>query len=217
MATLPGTPASRSAAIRRPYLMVGATVAAVTVVIGLVAFFLLRSWEGARNAPDTGAATGRGAAAAPASVTLFYVAEDGMGLVGYERGVPRGTDTTATARAIAEQQLAEAPHPLMSPFPDGTRLRSIYIAGDGTAFVDLSREVTIAHSGGSLDELFTVYAIVNALTTNVAEINAVQILVEGQEVDTLAGHVDLRQPLEPNTKWVVEPGGDDDDPPSEAG
>lgn len=211
------TPLPPSAVIRRPYLMVAVTVAVVTVVIGLVAFFQLRSWEGSRSAPDTGAAAGHGAPTAPASVTLYYIAENGMGLVGYERGVPRGADIVATARAIAEQQLARAPHPLMSPFPEGTRLRSIYLAGDGNAFVDLSREVTIAHSGGSLDELFTVYALVNALTTNVPEITAVQIMVEGQEVDTLAGHVDLRQPLESNIKWVMEPDDDEDEPPSEAG
>jgi len=31
---------------------------------------------------------------------------------------------------------------------------------------------------------------------------SVQILVEGKEVDTLAGHVDLRHPLQKNLKWV---------------
>ena len=44
----------------------------------------------------------------------------------------------------------------------------------------------------------------NALTTNVAEVGAVQILVDGREVDTLAGHIDLRQPLTPNLTWVVD-------------
>ena len=60
------------------------------------------------------------------------------------------------------------------------------------------------HSGGSLDELFTVYALVNALTASVPEVTAVQILVGGREADTLAGHVDLRQPLAPNLTWVVD-------------
>ena len=68
--------------------------------------------------------------------------------------------------------------------------------------MDLSREVSMGHPGGSLEELFTVYAIVNALTMNVPDITAVQILVEGREVDTLAGHVDLRHPLGRNLEWV---------------
>ena len=73
----------------------------------------------------------------------------------------------------------------------------------------------MAHAGGSLEEIFTVYALVNALTSNLPEIRAVQILIEGQEVDTLAGHVDLRHPLEQNMKWVSQPG--DDEPPAAGG
>ena len=49
------------------------------------------------------------------------------------------------------------------------------------------------------------YSLVNALAINVPEINAVQIMINGSEVDTLAGHIDLRQPLEPNMQWVLDP------------
>ena len=114
----------------------------------------------------------------------------------------------ARARIIIERQLADPPEPLASPFPDGTELRAVYVTPDGNAFVDLNIDVTREHGGGSLDELFTVYALVNALTTNVSEIRSVQILVEGREVDTLAGHIDLRHPLERNMKWVAQPNSD---------
>jgi hypothetical protein len=70
--------------------------------------------------------------------------------------------------------------------------------------VNLSPEITHRHGGGALDELFTVYAIVNALTVNLPAITRVQILVDGKEVDTIAGHVDLRHPLQKNLKWVQE-------------
>jgi hypothetical protein len=30
----------------------------------------------------------------------------------------------------------------------------------------------------------------------------VQLLIDGKEVDTLAGHVDLRNPLSKNLSWV---------------
>ena len=136
------------------------------------------------------------------TATLFYVSEDGMRLVGVEREVRSGKTTTEQARRIAERQLSSAPQPLASAVPDGTTLRAIFVTPQGDAFVDLSREVSMGHSGGSLEELFTVYAIVNALTMNVPDITAVQILVEGREVDTLAGHVDLRHPLGRNLEWV---------------
>ena len=46
------------------------------------------------------------------------------------------------------------------------------------------------------------YTIVNALTVNLPAVSGVQVLVNGKEVDTLAGHVDLRRPLAKNLAWV---------------
>ena len=66
------------------------------------------------------------------------------------------------------------------------------------AFVDLDATVRTKHPGGSMNELFTVYTIVNVLTTNLPDIQSVQLLIDGHEVDTLAGHVDLRHPLRKN-------------------
>ena len=55
----------------------------------------------------------------------------------------------------------------------------------------------------TVDELLTVYTIVNALTVNLPAVTHVQILIDGKEVDTLAGHVDLRHPLSKNMEWIV--------------
>jgi hypothetical protein len=137
---------------------------------------------------------------------LFYVADDGLRLVGVEREVPFGEGTLMQARRIVEAQLERPAAPLLSAIPQGTRLRAIYIDGQGEAFVDLSAEVSSAHTGGALDEILTVYSIVNAVTTNLPAVKAVQILVDGHEVDTLAGHVDLRRPLPAGTSWIQEPG-----------
>ena len=53
-----------------------------------------------------------------------------------------------------------------------------------------------------MNELFTVYTIVNAVTTNLPDVQTVQVLIDGREVDTLAGHVELRRPLVKNLAWV---------------
>lgn len=37
---------------------------------------------------------------------------------------------------------------------------------------------------------------------NLPAITRVQILIDGKEADTLAGHVDLRHPLQKNLKWT---------------
>jgi spore germination protein GerM len=151
---------------------------------------------------STPAASSSTADARKITATLYFVSEDGMSLVGVQREVPFGEGVLEQARLIVEAQLAAAPAPLVSAIPPGVRLRSLYVTGRGDAFVDLSAEARTMHTGGALDELFTVYSIVNALTTNLPAISRVQILVDGNEVDTLAGHVDLRHPLQKNLKWV---------------
>lgn len=138
--------------------------------------------------------------------TLYYVSSDGSRLVGIDREVAYGEGTVQQAQRILEEQLKPAPAPYASAVPSGTRLRAVFVTGRGDAFVDLSREIGTGHIGGSLMELFTVYSIVNALTSNLPAISGVQLLVEGQEVDTLAGHIDLRHPLHKNLKWVQAPG-----------
>jgi len=187
------------------------TVAIAAVIIfavaaGWVLFVGLPRWYGARHASPTNAA-GVPAVTTPSAVrkiaaTLFYVSDDGMALTQVQRDVPFGATVADQARAIIEAQIQPAA-PLVSAIPPETKLREVFITARGDAFVDLSSEVTTKHPGGSLDEILTVYTIVNALTVNLPAVTHVQILIDGKEVDTLAGHVDLRHPLAKSLEWVV--------------
>jgi len=133
---------------------------------------------------------------------LFYVSDDGTRLQAIERDVPFGEGTVEQARHIVEAQLAPAVEPLVSAVPIGTALRALFVTDRGEAYVDLSREVASGHSGGSMNEVLTVYTVVDVLTENLPAVTSVQILVDGKQVSTLAGHVDLRRPLEKNLAWV---------------
>ena len=133
---------------------------------------------------------------------LFYVAEDGLHLAGVERDVAYGDGTVEQAREIIAAQIAPVSEPLVSAVPTGTTLRAVFISDSGDAYVDLSRELASAHPGGTLNELLTIYTIVNALTANLPAVTGVQVLVDGKEVETLSGHVDLRRPLGKNLTWV---------------
>jgi spore germination protein GerM len=187
--------------MRRSFVF--ASLLLVALSTGLLLFMI---WPG----PDgeiTAGPGGREAQAPPAATrkikaTLFYVSADGARLVPTEREVPYGDGTVEQARRIVEAQLAAPPAPMTSAIPPGTMLRALYVTDRGEAFVDLSREVTVAHPGGSANEILTVYAIVDSLTANLPAISAVQILVDGHEVDTLAGHVNLRRPLSGSTTWI---------------
>jgi len=99
---------------------------------------------------------------------------------------------------VAVMELIKGPRSdLLSTLPAGTQLRQLYIDGRGIAYVDFSAELRDRHPGGSNAELLAVYSIVDTLAYNFEQIKRVQILVDGSEIDTLAGHVDLRRPLKP--------------------
>ena len=133
---------------------------------------------------------------------LFYVDDAGTGLIDSDQEVVYGQGTIEQATRIVEAQLTAPPAPLVSAIPPGTKLRTLFVTTDGAAYVDLSGEVQKNHPGGTTNEILTVYSIVGALTTNLPAITGVQILIEGQEVDTLAGHLDLRRPIEPDERYA---------------
>jgi hypothetical protein len=62
------------------------------------------------------------------------------------------------------------------------------------AYLDLSQEVVSNHPGGSSAEELTVFSFSQTLLANFPAIKTVNILVEGREVQTLAGHLDLTIP-----------------------
>jgi germination protein M len=181
-------------------------IALFALVMGWFLFIGLPKWYGrAREQPAAAAtppAPAAGAAVRRITATLYYVSEDGMWLVPSQREVPFAATVAEQARAIVEAQLATG-SPLVSALPLETKLRDVFVTDRGDAFVDLSGEAAAKHTGGSLDELFAVYTIVNALTVNLPAVARVQILIDGKEVDTLAGHVDLRHPLAKSLDWVL--------------
>jgi spore germination protein GerM len=186
---------------------IGAVVFGVAVMTGLSRLLSRPTSTGVPPEP-VAAAPSTPAPAAPAvpkiKATLYFASEDGLYLVPTEREVPLAEGAVAQARAILEAQLsAEATPPLMSTIPKGTTLRGIFVSERNEVFVDLDPAIRTAHPGGTEQELMTVYTIVNAVLTNLPKLQEVQILIGGQEADTLAGHVDLRRPLKKNDALVA--------------
>jgi hypothetical protein len=191
---------------RRTYLQIGAGI----VVIGLLAWGVSRGLERLaglqpESESETTDAAVPGASVARITATLYYGSEDGQSLVPVRREVPLAEGLVPQGREIIGVQLQAAPSPFVSVVPEGTLLRAFYVTDRGDAFVDLSSEASLRHPGGSSTELLTVYAIVNAVTANLPTIQRVQILIDGREADTLAGHVDLRRPLQQDLSLVREP------------
>jgi hypothetical protein len=192
----------------RVLIGVGAAVAVV-----LVAWGVTIGLERVFRTPSEAAQTEGPAAPQPAAptrhitATLFYASPDAEQLVAVQREVPFGEGNVEQGRQIVIAQLTMPPDPpLVAAVPPGATLRGFYVSERNEAFVDLGPEIVAGHPGGSAAELLTVYAIVNAVTANLPALSRVQILIEGREVDTLAGHVDLRRPLQRNDA-LLEPAG----------
>ena len=99
--------------------------------------------------------------------------------------------------------------------PAGTRLRQVYVLDEGVAWLDFSSDLTDNLPGGSMSELLTVYAIVDSVVANVPNVRRVGILIEGHQVETLNGHLSLRQPLKPNYGLVLDDKQAEGPPPEE--
>lgn len=197
---------------RRMWAYLATGVAGTVVGVWLVTLWLPRWLMGSQPAAGTAnarpgvevTAAGSGSVndARRISATLFYITPAGDALVPVEQDVPYAAAPADQARRIVERQLAAAPAGQTSAIPPGTTLRALFLTSKGEAYVDVSKEIVSGHPGGSLHEALTVYAIVNALTVNLPDISSVQVLVDGHEVDTLVGHLDLRHPLRRGTRWV---------------
>jgi spore germination protein GerM len=182
---------------RRPLLLPALVVTAALAVLAWLLFVVVPGRYDAERSVSGLPPAGSPSPTSPGrtiKAQLFYVGEDGTHLTGVERDVPFGENTAEQAKAIVNAQIAPVVEPLVSAIPAGTLLRALFITGS-EAYVDLSRELVSAHPGGSTNELLTIRTLVDALTANLPAITAVQLLVEGKELDTLAGHVDLRRPF----------------------
>lgn len=127
------------------------------------------------------------------TVTLFFGDRQAMHVVPEERRVAAGG--VPLVRTLVEELVRGPDDPFLVPtIPGGTRLLSLEVR-DGTATVNLSREVRENHPGGSAGEAMTLESLVFTLT-ELPEVRRVRVLVEGEAVDTLVGHADLTRPLE---------------------
>jgi len=127
---------------------------------------------------------------------LFFVHPDSLELIHVEEELHLHGDTLPRLKQIANALLNKSPTDLISAVPKGTFLYGVYLDDQSTAYLDFSSHLTEAHIGGTSAELLTVTAILKTIHMNFGEeIQKVQILIDGQEFDTIAGHVSISSPL----------------------
>ncbi|MGI6064902.1 MAG: GerMN domain-containing protein [Bacillota bacterium] len=135
-------------------------------------------------------------------VVLYFSDQAGEKLALETRAIAK---VEGIARATVQELLAgpSVESGLLPTIPVGTKLTDINVRPDGLCIVDFSSELVDNHPGGSLNEELTVYSIVNTLT-QFPTIQEVQILVDGQKVESIAGHLDVSTTMARNNDIIEE-------------
>lgn len=129
------------------------------------------------------------------SVDLYFSTKDAMYLEAENRTIKGRNLYKEAVNALIE---GPTNPDLSKTVPEGTKVLNVSRNNDKIQ-IDFSKDIIENHWGGSTGERLTVYSIVNTLT-QFDEVEEVKFLIEGEEVDTLVGHMDLSRPLKPSEK-----------------
>jgi spore germination protein GerM len=125
-------------------------------------------------------------------------ADDGT-LVPVTVELPLSSDPTLRAKEILNTLLAGPVDPEARTLPPDAALLAFYILPDGTAVADFSEALANSIPSGIQSEELAVNSIARTLEANVPQARRLRILIHGQEVETLAGHLDLTQAFQVST------------------
>jgi hypothetical protein len=130
-------------------------------------------------------------------VALFFASPDGVALVREGREIDACGELNKCVEEVVGELINGPMGNLTPALPSATTLHGVSIQGDN-AIIDLGGEIVNGLPGGSNSEMLAVYSIVNTVAVNFPKIRLVKLTINGMETDTLKGHLDLREPLEPD-------------------
>ncbi|HEU4929492.1 MAG TPA: GerMN domain-containing protein [Candidatus Krumholzibacteria bacterium] len=131
------------------------------------------------------------------AVALYFASADEPAIYSETREVGVGRRFDEQVRQVMEALMAGPSEDKgVSAIPAGTTLLAVAFDPDAaTLYLDFSAELVAAHPGGSAAEYCTVAVIVRTVGENFPEVQAVQLLVDGSQVDTIAGHIRADAPF----------------------
>jgi hypothetical protein len=181
------------------YLKIAIVALAVSVAIGLISLRGLRrhmqrlaqtpsSEEQARHevlAPPISTATD-----VVVKAKIFWAAGPGK-VAPVEVDLPLSADPVQRSRQLLRELISSPPASDQRTIPGHAVLLGFYVLPDGTAIADFSDALASETPSGILSETVAMNSIIRTLASNVPSLRRLKILVHGEEVETLAGHVDL--------------------------
>jgi hypothetical protein len=105
--------------------------------------------------------------------------------------LPLSADAVQRSKQVLEELISSPPTAEQRTLPADATILGFYILPDGTAIADFSDALVTEVPSGISSETAAVDSIAQTLESNVPSLHRLKILIHGQEVETLAGHVDL--------------------------
>jgi spore germination protein GerM len=163
-------------------------IAAVIAILAL--WFFIRQRPGPLPPEETGEVE------TIRDITLYFGSNDAARLVPEYRQIGSTSKVLENLRKVIEAVISGPAGDAIPTVPSSVRVRAAYIH-DKTAYLDFSRDIVDDFSGGSAAEYMLVASIVQTACANFPEVESVRILVEGEERDTLGGHLRISRLLRP--------------------
>jgi hypothetical protein len=105
--------------------------------------------------------------------------------------LPLSNEPVLRAKQVLNTLLAGPADPELRTLPPDAVLLAFYLLPDGTGIADFSEAMASSIPSGIESEQRAVDSMTRTLAPNVPQITRLKILIHGQEVETLAGHLDL--------------------------
>jgi hypothetical protein len=131
--------------------------------------------------------------------------------------LPLASDPVLRSKQVLNTLLAGPVDTELRTLPPDAALLAFYLLPDGTAIADFSEALGTSIPSGIESEQMAVDSITRTLEANVPQIRRLKILIHGQEVETLAGHLDLSQTFVVNANTPTGPRAATSEAPASAG
>lgn len=183
---------------------------ALAVIVGAVYFPILRRRiKLAEKIQEQSAEQARRELAPPVAVNpgepkakaqLFWASGNGDGTLSPSIvELPLSNDPVLRSKQVLNTLLAGPVDVELRTLPPDAALLAFYLLPNGTAVADFSEGLATAIPSGIQSEQMAVDSITRTLEANVPQVQRLKILIHGQEMETLAGHLDLTGTFQVNT------------------
>jgi len=138
------------------------------------------------------------------AVTLYFPSYADGKLIAESRSLKLASENIKRIKQVLLALIEGSHQGHSSTLPPSATIRAAFLAPDGTAVIDLSQEALSDFMPGIESEDLAIYAIVNSLAANIPAVKRVKFLVQGQQAQTLDGHIDLSGYFAPEPTLIAQ-------------